>query len=211
MPRFCSACGTQVSTAFCTRCGTPTGLGAPSASSPRPAAPPHGQPPLLPPAGSGAPWGAPPDPAAAQRRNAIVIGVVAALVLAGGAAWALTEGGGGGRDQEVTVDITLYDEAYFDIDDDERCTGEDAGYDDLGADSPVVFRDSDGDVVGRTRLGVGVVAGDGCEFSVETEVDLVSEYEVEVGGEFVEAYGRDELEDQDWEVVLEIGESEGDF
>lgn len=222
MQRFCSACGAQVSTPYCTTCGTPTGIGTtPSAVAPPGAAPPGAAPvsgassappppPLLPPADGGAPWGArrPQDPAAAQRRTAIIIGSVASLVLVGGAAWALTGGGGSaGREQDVAVDVTLYDEAYGEIDDDERCTGQDAGYDELGAGSPVVFRDSGGDVVGRARLGTGIVLGDGCEFSVETEVDLVSDYAIEIGGEFVESFDREEMEELDWELFLEIGES----
>lgn len=249
MPTVCTACGAQVETPFCGRCGTPAGADSPppppppvaapspvwQAAPPPPGqappawqpAPPAGSPYLLPPQGS-APWQPQPGPSAqpygsapllpptghpaghhARRRNAQIIGWAAALVIAVGAAWVAVEGfdtGGDKRTLEGT--FTLYDEAFLDIDDDEDCTGEDAGIDELDPASDVVVMDGNGDVLDRTSLGVGVVDGAGCVFTFRARVEEASRYRVEAAVGNGVSYTDDELADADWEVELSLGDED---
>lgn len=222
----CPACGTPVETPFCGRCGAPVSGSPPTSGPPawQPAAP-SGQPYLLAPAaqqprGARPAQGHPPAPLLApaqppaqhtQRRNAQVIGWSAAVLIALGAAWVAVEGFDTGRSERtLRGTFTLYDEAFLDVEDDETCTGEDAGYDELEPDSDVVVMDGDGDVLDRTLLGRGFVDGAGCVFEFRTRVARASRYQVEAALGNGVSYTEDELEGEGWEVELSLGDEDLD-
>ncbi len=90
------------------------------------------------------------------------------------------------------------------------CKAKDVGYPDIRPDTPVTVRDGTGALLGRTTLGNGtlrrtILIRDDCVHRFSLTVPDRGAYEIEVGTRGSLAFSRADLERNQWEVSLGIG------
>lgn len=131
---------------------------------------------------------------------------VAALGLATGLALLLT---GGSTDLKVTFSL----QDFFGT---SGCEGGTGGFSDVGPGTDVVVRGGEGQVIGTAQLGDGPSVSmsegidegvGGCIWST-TVADIPTGedfYSISVGGRGEQTYSKEQLEEGQWEVSLELG------
>ena len=115
----------------------------------------------------------------------------------------------------LTGEFTLTADPAFpsmtSVDEDDSCSGS-GGYSDFGTGMNVTIRDGDGNIVGSTSTDRAEYVSTGstealyCQTGFETDVDIVDFYAIGIGSRGELTYSFEDLEDQDFNLSLTLGD-----
>jgi hypothetical protein len=111
----------------------------------------------------------------------------------------------GSSEQDLNGIVTLFDGIESGVRNGaEYCTGE-GGYSNIQGGANVTILDGSGTIIGVSTLDAGQGSSQACAFDFSAEVKDADFYTVEVGGRGRPTYSRENLEAQDWVVILSLG------